>query len=64
MIVDAIETGVAAGTFRPTASRLSALAVFGMCNWAYQWYRPDGDLRPREIAYQFWDLFLRGVRAG
>jgi AcrR family transcriptional regulator len=56
-----IERAVTLGTFREVDPGLSALAIFGMCNWAYQWYRSDGPLRPREIAYQFWDIFMRGV---
>lgn len=62
-VARAIEQGTAAGTFRAVDPRLAALALFGMCNWAYQWYQPSGPLRPREIAYQFWDVFVRGVSA-
>jgi AcrR family transcriptional regulator len=49
------------GSFAPQDSRLSALAMFGMCNWAYQWYRPGGTLTPREVAERFWLLLVRGV---
>ncbi|WP_326566974.1 TetR/AcrR family transcriptional regulator [Amycolatopsis rhabdoformis] len=56
-----IEQGTSAGTFRAVDPRIGALAVFGMCNWAYQWYRIGGSLEPRQIAYQFWDMFLRGI---
>ncbi|MFI5956368.1 TetR/AcrR family transcriptional regulator [Cryptosporangium sp. NPDC051539] len=56
-----IEAGVTSGVFRDLEPRLTALGLFGMCNWAYQWYRTGGPLRPREIAYQFWDIFVRGV---
>src|SRR5690606_23618626 len=36
--------GVASGVFRPVDVRLTTLALFGMCNWSYQWYRQDGRL--------------------
>jgi hypothetical protein len=34
-----------------------------MVNWAYQWFRPDGPLGSREIAYFFCDIFLQGLAA-
>ena len=57
------EEGVARGTLRPVEPRMATLALFGMCNWAYQWYRVGGTLRSREIAYTFWALLMRGVGA-
>jgi hypothetical protein len=43
---------------------LASLATFGMCNWAHQWYRPGGRMRPREIAYQFWSYPVYGLGTG
>jgi AcrR family transcriptional regulator len=57
-----IRQGIESGAFRAVDARLTTLALFGMCNWAYQWYRKGGPLRTREIAYMFWDLLLRGLR--
>jgi AcrR family transcriptional regulator len=56
-----IERGVAAGVFRAVDPQLAALAVFGMCNWAYQWYQPGGRLTADELADAFFDLLFRGV---
>lgn len=58
-----MRAGIQTGEFRPVDVRLSSLALFGMCNWAYQWYRPNQTLRGREIAYVFWDIFISGIRA-
>jgi AcrR family transcriptional regulator len=63
MLQDVIRGGIADGSFRQVDPSLSALALFGMCNWAYQWYRPDGELRTREIAYRFYDFFVNGIGA-
>ena len=52
------------GELRPVDVRLATLAVFGTCNWAYQWYRREGKLDTRAIAYTFWDIFWRGLAAG
>jgi TetR/AcrR family transcriptional regulator, cholesterol catabolism regulator len=63
-VTEVVRRGVANGTFRGIDGHLAALGVFGMCNWAYQWYRPSGPLKPREIAYQLWDMIMRGIGAG
>jgi hypothetical protein len=41
---------------------VAAYALFGMMNWTYTWYRPDGQLPPDALADTFADLFLNGVR--
>jgi len=41
---------------------VGAYALFGMMNWTYTWYRPDGKLPPDALAQVFADLFLNGVR--
>ncbi len=56
-----IARGIESGEIRDVDPKLAALALFGMCNWTYQWFREDGPKRSREIAYFFWDVFLRGV---
>jgi TetR/AcrR family transcriptional regulator, cholesterol catabolism regulator len=61
-ILEAIRKNVNAGSFRPVDPKVDTLAMFGMCNWAYQRHRTDGLLRPREIAFQYWDMFTRGVK--
>jgi hypothetical protein len=61
MVEDVIRDGVASGELRALDPRLTTLALFGMVNWAYQWFRPDGPLGSREIAYFFCDIFLQGL---
>jgi AcrR family transcriptional regulator len=61
MITEVIEAMIAAGQVRSVRADLAAQGIFGMCTWAYQWYRPDGPLRPRDIAYFFWDAILNGL---
>lgn len=56
-----IRSGVDSGEYRQIDTRLTALALFGMCNWAYQWFERDGSLTTREIALVFWDLLLNGM---
>lgn len=60
-VEDLIADGIRTGTFRETDPHLATLATFGMCNWAYQWYRAGGTLRSREVAYQFWSYLVYGL---
>jgi AcrR family transcriptional regulator len=41
--------------------KVAAYALFGMMNWIYTWYDPDGAIGPDALAEQFTGLFLRGV---
>lgn len=45
--------------------RIATLALTGMLNWAYTWYRPDGRLPPEAIAVAMADLAerLAGVKS-
>lgn len=60
-VVTYIRSGVSEGVFRRSDPHLSALAFFGMCNWAYTWFRPEGQLTPEDISRQFWQLFSNGI---
>jgi AcrR family transcriptional regulator len=61
LIKDTIGRGVTNGEFRNVPIGLTAFAIVGMCTWAYQWYSREGEKRPREIAYIFWELTMRGL---
>ncbi|MDA8193418.1 MAG: TetR/AcrR family transcriptional regulator [Thermaerobacter sp.] len=43
-------------------ARMATLALLGMCNWMYTWFRPDGPLSPEEIGEAFAALVLQGLR--
>lgn len=60
-VVGIISDGIAAGEFKEVDPTITAMAFFGMCNWVYKWYRPDGKLSPEEISAQFWNIFANGV---
>ncbi|TYK50972.1 TetR/AcrR family transcriptional regulator [Actinomadura decatromicini] len=61
MIEEVIRDGIAAGVFRQVDTKLFSLAIFGMSNWAYQWYHSDGRFTHDEIADAFWDYAYRGL---
>jgi len=53
---------------RPGSSRrelrASAMGLFGMLTWMYQWYVPARDLPVDELANHFADIFLEGFLPG
>jgi AcrR family transcriptional regulator len=40
--------------------RLATLALFGMLNWTYSWYRPERDGSPERLTERMLGLFLDG----
>jgi len=63
-IIDGIIVeGIRRKVFREGEPILTRLALTGMCNWAYQWYRPGGRQTPEQIADHFSAIFLQGIRA-
>jgi len=41
--------------------RAAALALVGMINWIYQWYKPDGPLTGEALVQQYTNVFFRGA---
>jgi AcrR family transcriptional regulator len=60
-IEEKIEHGIANGEIRDLPPRMIALAMFGACSWAYQWYHPGGAMTTREIAEMFASIFFDGI---
>ena len=48
----------------PIDARVAALALFGMLNWIYNWYDPEGDVPVAQLANHMSQLFLRGYLSG
>jgi AcrR family transcriptional regulator len=63
MIADIFRDGTRAGEFRDVDPEPAALAVFGMCNWAYQWWTPGTGLSPEDEAQRFASMLIDGIGA-
>jgi AcrR family transcriptional regulator len=63
LVRQVIDRGVEAGEFHTDDSRIVALQLFGMCNWAWAWYSPRGEKSIEEIAATYLDVVLAGLRA-
>ena len=63
LVQSAISAGQARGIFADDAdTRLITLALFGMCNWAYQWFDAHGRYTADEIAETYWRLLRHGIQ--
>jgi AcrR family transcriptional regulator len=60
-VMQVIRQGMETGALRRSDVRLTAMCLFGISNWAYQWYRPDRDPGPKEIAARCFDIFAHGM---
>jgi TetR/AcrR family transcriptional regulator, cholesterol catabolism regulator len=60
IVSEIIRDGVDDGAFATADPKMSALQVFGMCNYAWTWYRPDGPQSVEDIAR----LFARNILGG
>jgi len=45
----------------PGDAKIAALAILGMVNWIYEWYRPRGRLRPEALADELAERAVRSV---
>ncbi len=63
LVQSAISAGQARGIFTDdTDTKLITLALFGMCNWAYQWFDRHGRYTADEIAETYWRLVRNGIQ--
>ena len=60
IVGDILRDGVDEGLFHTADPKMSALQIFGMCNYAWTWYQPDGSQSVEEIAR----LFARNILGG
>jgi AcrR family transcriptional regulator len=63
-IRDIIDQGMREGEFRPGDAKTAAFAILGALNWIASWFRPDGELRPAELADRFVVQLLLGLVDG
>lgn len=57
-----IRDGVAAGELRPVDPAVTSRAALSMLNWMVRWYRPGGPQSAAEVAGDYHDLLVRGLR--
>jgi AcrR family transcriptional regulator len=58
---DVITEGVKRRELSAADAKIAALAIIGMCNWTYEWYRPRGRLTPAALADELADRAVASV---
>jgi hypothetical protein len=60
---NALSDGIMSGALRRDIDQsLMTKAIFGTCDWVYQWYNKSGPLSSREIGEKFWPLIFDGIK--
>lgn len=64
-IFEVLQEGQEKGEFRSVLPvEITGMAVLGMVNWTYKWYRKNGEKNIEEISQVFVDLILHSVLTG
>lgn len=62
LLIQVIQEGQDSSDFRSEVpAEISAMAIIGMVNWTYKWYKKDGPLTIEAIAMIFNDLLLHSL---
>lgn len=48
--------------FEETDKQFAVLTILSSVNWISEWYKPDGKLKPAEIADKITDFILKGLQ--
>lgn len=57
-----IKSGVESGEFSLPDEKFAALTVLSALNWIHTWYKPEGKMKPAEIANNLSTMLLNGLR--
>lgn len=58
-----LAAGIADGSFCATDAATAGRAVLSLLSWMARWFRPDGPKSAEEVAADYCDLLLGGLRA-
>lgn len=62
IISNIIEDGITCGEFRPSLDiHITTMAILGIVNWTYRWYKRDGEKSIEEISQLYIDFILQAV---
>jgi AcrR family transcriptional regulator len=61
LIHGCIARGMDQGEFRSADADIVTFQIFGMCNWAWTWYRPDGNVAVEDIARTYFKTLHAGL---
>ena len=56
-----IQTGIDEGRFSEIDVKFATLTILSSVNWIVEWYNPEGNLNPTQIAQKLSDFILSGL---
>lgn len=57
-----LKEGEAEGLFNEVNNKFAVLTILSSLNWIVEWYRPDGDMTPAQIAGRLNEFILTGLK--
>ena len=60
--VDLIRSGEKNKTFKNIDEKFVTMTLFSAMNWMYDYYKPSGKMKPKEIADHLAELILKGLK--
>ncbi|CDQ39191.1 MULTISPECIES: TetR/AcrR family transcriptional regulator [Virgibacillus] len=61
-VKNVVQEGINQGEFTNTLrGDMVAFGVVGITNWSYNWFNPDGDVTPEELARIYYQMILHGI---
>jgi AcrR family transcriptional regulator len=61
LVMDVIRRGVERGSFADVDPSMTALQLFGMCNWSWTWFKPEGAWSAEKLAEEFCRTLIDGI---
>ncbi|WP_299707228.1 TetR/AcrR family transcriptional regulator [uncultured Pontibacter sp.] len=57
-----IRKGIASGEFQVPDEKFAVLTILSGLNWIHTWYKPEGKMKPAEIAENLSAMLLNGLK--
>lgn len=57
-----LENGENEGIFNEVNNKFAVLTILSSLNWVVEWYKPDGDMTPAQIADKLTEFVLTGLK--
>lgn len=57
-----VKRGMDEGIFKnEIPSDITALGIIGLANWSYNWYKPEGEISPKQLVNIYAQIILKGL---
>lgn len=57
-----VKAGINDGTFKVKDDKFAVMTILSSINWIHNWYKPNGKMKATDIAENFTDLLINGLK--